>query len=133
MTQELWALLGSAGVMLALILLQAMESGAAGQASWGLGNRDTDRPPTILYGRLKRATANHIEGMMVFTPLILVATMAGLSTTLTVCGAWLFLAARIAYTVIYLVGIPVVRTLVWFAALAGILMVGWDVVRLGIA
>jgi hypothetical protein len=49
---------------------------------------------------------------------------------MTVMGAQLFLAARVAHAVLYLFGIPLVRPLAWAAGIAGTTMVfaaimGW--------
>ena len=37
-------------------------------------------------------------------------------------GAWLWLAARVIYVVLYATGIPVVRTLVWTASILGLVL-----------
>ena len=42
----------------------------------------------------------------------------------TALGATVFFWARVAYAVVYIAGIPWVRTAVWGVSLAGILLVG---------
>ena len=73
---------------------------------------------------------NHREGLTLFAPLILIAAVAGVSTPLTVMGAQLFFAARVAHAVLYLFGIPLIRPLAWAAGITGTIMVfaaimGW--------
>ncbi|MFJ2993144.1 MAPEG family protein [Pandoraea sp. NPDC087047] len=61
--------------------------------------------------RAKRAHANAVENLAVFAPLVLVAAFAGISTPATVFAAKLYLIARMVHYVVYVAGIPVVRTL----------------------
>ncbi|VVD66307.1 hypothetical protein PCA20602_00374 [Pandoraea capi] len=61
--------------------------------------------------RAKRAHANAVENLAVFAPLVLIAALSGISTPSTVFAAKLYLTARIVHYVVYVAGIPVVRTL----------------------
>ena len=63
------------------------------------------------------------ESLLPFAALVLVAHAAGVSNDMTVAGAKLFVYARMAYAVVYIAGIPWLRTLVWTAGFAGILMI----------
>jgi uncharacterized MAPEG superfamily protein len=49
--------------------------------------------------------------------------MAGLNNDTTVLGAQLFFWARLAYAVIYLAGVPWVRTGAWAVSMVGLIMV----------
>jgi uncharacterized MAPEG superfamily protein len=49
---------------------------------------------------------------------MIVGTAVGMAIT----GAWVFLIARTLYTVIYIAGIPVLRTLVWAGGWVGLVM-----------
>jgi uncharacterized MAPEG superfamily protein len=40
-------------------------------------------------------------------------------------GATIFFWARLAYAVIYLIGIPWLRTLAWFVGVIGMAMIAW--------
>ncbi|MEM9618412.1 MAG: MAPEG family protein [Pseudomonadota bacterium] len=131
MSVELQSLFGVAAILLALVLLQGALIPATYGFKWGLGARDEPREPTALLGRMRRIIANHLEGMAMFVPLILIAHFAGISTPLTQWGAVLFVAGRAAFAVIYMMGVPVLRSAAWGVALTGLLMVGFDVVRLG--
>jgi uncharacterized MAPEG superfamily protein len=66
--------------------------------------------------RARRAHINAIENLAVFAPLVLVGAIIEVSTRATVLSAEIYVAARLAHYVIYVAGIPVIRT---FAFLAG--------------
>ena len=74
-------------------------------------------------GRLERAFRNFLETFPFFAAAILVAALAGRHNWATLCGAQLYVAARIVYLPLYAFGVPVLRTLVWAAATIGILLV----------
>ncbi|HWA46361.1 MAG TPA: MAPEG family protein [Hypericibacter adhaerens] len=87
------------------------------------GNRDGIAAPTGWAGRAKRAHLNMIENLPLFAGLVLVAHAAGISTSLTVLGAQLFFWGRLAYAVIYLAGIPWLRTLSWVVSVVGLVLI----------
>lgn len=96
---------------------------------YGLGARDEALDNTVLQARAKRTVANQLEAMAVFTPLVLVAHHAGLSSALTHWGAGLFVAGRVAYWPLYWAGVPVLRTLAWAVGVTGMLLIAFEVVR----
>lgn len=87
-----------------------------------LGNRDHMRPLTVTGQRAARALANMHEALPVFLALALMNMIVGTAAGMAITGAWLFLIARTLYTVIYIAGIPVLRTLVWAAGWVGLVM-----------
>ncbi|AVD83765.1 MAPEG family protein [Pseudomonas sp. SWI6] len=72
--------------------------------------------------RARLAHANAIENLAVFAPLVLVAALLGISTPATVFATKLYMAARVAHYLVYSAGIPVVRTLAFFAGVAAMLI-----------
>lgn len=128
MTFELQAVVGVVVILLVLIGVQAVLVPGNQGASWGLGARDEEIPLGAIQGRAQRAVRNHIEGMMMFVPLVLVAHLIDLSTTLTVWGAGLFLGARALFVALYLAGVPVVRTLVWAVGTTGIVLIAYELI-----
>ncbi len=132
MTIELQALFGVTAMTLVLVFIQGGLAPAINGFKWGLGPRDEPRDPTILQGRVNRIVANHLEGMAMFVPLILLTHLAGISTPLTEIGAVTFVAGRAAFAVIYMLGIPVARSAAWAVALTGLLMIGFELVRVGL-
>jgi uncharacterized MAPEG superfamily protein len=87
------------------------------------GNREDLPTPTGWAGRAKRAHLNMLENLVLFAALVLVAHAAGKSNAMTVLGAHLFFWGRLAYAVIYLAGIPWIRTLSWVVSVVGMALI----------
>ncbi len=80
---------------------------------WLLTGRDeVDRPEaTVLEGRLARAQRNHLENLMVFMPMALLALHLGHGqSTWAVVAAWGFLGARIGHVIFYAAGMAPLRS-----------------------
>ena len=119
-------------VLACALILALVQIGAAGAArtaelgaKWNAGARDGDAPPPgPLAGRLMRAQANLFETLPLFIGAVLMAHVAGKDGgTLTLVGTHLYFFGRLIYLPLYALGIPVVRSLVWLAATAGLVMV----------
>jgi uncharacterized MAPEG superfamily protein len=117
MTPELTALALAA-------LFQVVQLGLVGRftardvgSPWSAGPRDEPppRPLSRTTGRLMRASANHFEGLALFTVAVLVTTLSEQSTTFTAACAWVYLGARILYVPAYVTSIGPLRSLVWAA------------------
>lgn len=88
---------------------------------WNMGPRDNTPPlRSVLAGRLDRAFANFKETFGFFAAAILACAILGRHTVLTVWGAEIYLAGRIAYLPLYAAGVPIVRTIAWAIATLGI-------------
>lgn len=88
-----------------------------------VGNREALAPCTGWAGRAQRAHHNMLENLALFAALVLVAVAAQKTNATTLAGAQVFLWARVAYAVIYLIGIPWLRTAVWFVSVIGLIMI----------
>jgi uncharacterized MAPEG superfamily protein len=77
--------------------------------------------------RAKRAHANAAENLGVFTALVAVSQLAGVSNGMTALGASIYFWGRLVHYVVYTAGIPYVRTLSFAAALAGELLIAWQI------
>jgi uncharacterized MAPEG superfamily protein len=64
-----------------------------------------------------------LESLVLFAALVLTAVAAGKTNSTTLLGAEIFVWARLAYAVVYLAGVPWLRTLVWFASVVGLAMI----------
>jgi uncharacterized MAPEG superfamily protein len=84
------------------------------------GNRHDVPPPTPVVERADRAAKNMVENLPLFIGLVAVAHLGNRYNARVELGAHLFFWARVAYWPIYLVGIPYVRTLVWYASIGGL-------------
>jgi uncharacterized MAPEG superfamily protein len=89
------------------------------------GNRESLPEIVGWAGRARRAHLNMIENLLLFAVLVLIATVAGKANAMTAMGAMIFFWARLAYAVIYLIGIPWLRTLAWFVSVIGLAMIAW--------
>jgi uncharacterized MAPEG superfamily protein len=74
-------------------------------------------------GRAARAHRNMIENLVLFAALVLAAVAAGKTNDMTLLGAQIFLYARIAYALVYLIGLPWLRTGVWAVSVVGLAMI----------
>lgn len=91
---------------------------------WALGPRDGEWPALgTLAGRLDRAWKNFGETFPLFAAAILIEAQVPQDSELAALGAQLYFWGRVAFLPVYALGLPVVRTLVWTAALAGIVLV----------
>jgi uncharacterized MAPEG superfamily protein len=113
---------------LILALVQILAAGAARTAElgakWNAGPRDGDPPPKgKLAGRLMRAQTNLFETLPLFAAAVIMAHIAGKDGMLTLVGAGLYFLARLIYVPLYALGVPYIRSLVWLAAAAGLVMV----------
>jgi uncharacterized MAPEG superfamily protein len=89
------------------------------------GNREALPDMVGWAGRARRAHLNMIENFVLFAALVLIAAVAGKANATTAMGALIFFWARLAYAVIYLIGIPWLRTLAWFVGVIGMAMIAW--------
>ncbi len=94
-------------------------------AKWNAGPRDAEAPPPgKLAGRLMRAQANLFETLPLFAAAVIMAHIAGKDGgPLTMWGTHLYFFGRLIYLPLYAFGVPYIRSLVWLAAAAGLVMV----------
>ena len=74
-------------------------------------------------GRLERALQNFGETFPLFAAAVLLAQVADRHNAFTVWGAQLYFWARVAYLPLYAFGVPLVRSLAWNVAAAGVFLV----------
>lgn len=93
-----------------------------------MGNRDSLPERTGMAARGARAHQNHLENLVPFAIIVLTAHVIGISNTVTVVCAAIFLAARIAHGGFYLAGITRlpgingVRSIAYFVSLFSMLV-----------
>lgn len=123
MTVELTMLVCAVALWIAQLLVATTGGMMQFPAPVLAGNRETPLDGKGWVGRAQRAYRNMSESLLPFAALVLVAHAAGVSNDMTVLGTKLFVYARMTYAVVYVAGIPWLRTLVWTAGFAGILMI----------
>jgi uncharacterized MAPEG superfamily protein len=110
-----------------LALVQMLIAVMAAQMQVGLpalaGNRDNMPPLTGWAARATRAHLNMLENLVVFAIFILAAHAMNRFNATTALGAQLFFWARLVYAIVYVIGIPWLRTLIWGVSFAGIVLV----------
>ncbi|MFY9735684.1 MAG: MAPEG family protein [Rhodoplanes sp.] len=91
---------------------------------WSAGARDQAMQPLAgVAGRLERALQNFGETFPLFAAAVLLAQVADRHNAFTVWGAQLYFWARVAYLPLYAFGVPLVRSLAWNVAAAGVFLV----------
>ena len=126
MTYELTYLALAALLMFVQIVFQALNTIPAHGLKFLVGPRDGIEDKTVMSGRARRANANLIEGLAMFTPLVLIAHVTGENSTLTATGAALFFWGRVVFAITYWLGVPWVRTLAWGVSILGIFAIAWE-------
>lgn len=124
MTIELTLLAWTLVLALVQIALAATLRNQETGTAYNMGARDTPAPPPrAVTARLQRAQANLFETLPLFAAAVLVAHVGHVTGTLTQWGCWLYLIGRVIYVPLYAFGIPGLRTLVWMASVAGLMMI----------
>jgi len=111
-----------------LIFLSAIFARSQRSVSDLVGPRDGLPAPTGMYARALRNVDNHREGLILFAPFALMVVMTGQSDQWTVLGAQLFFYSRIVHGILYLAGVPWLRTLAWVVGIVGTAMLACAVI-----
>ena len=90
------------------------------------GNREGLGELPGMAGRAKRAHLNMIENLVLFAALVLIAAVGGKANAMTAMGAMIFFWARLGYAIVYLIGIPWLRTVLWAASVVGMAIIAWQ-------
>lgn len=109
-------------IFIVQVMVQGLFSNLEHKPKELLGPRD-QLSDGVRAGRAKRANQNMMEALFMFAPLMLVAISLDRTNEMTALGGWLFVIGRAVYAPLYWFGVPVLRTLAWVAALAGIVLV----------
>jgi uncharacterized MAPEG superfamily protein len=108
--------------------LQLVAAAQAANAQYGLkwaaSPRDVEMPPLApIPGRINRNFRNYMETFPFFAAAVLTVQTAGVHNELTHWGSIAYIGGRIVYTVLYVSGIPLIRSLFWNIAAFGMLAV----------
>lgn len=124
-SMEIWVLGLSAAFLIVHILVQALSLDLSGDLSirYLLSSRDEGHTTTsVVAGRLKRSLSNMLETYPAFVGLALALAVTGKTGGLGAVGALMWIIARVVYTFLYVAGVPVLRTIVWFVSIAGLVL-----------
>jgi len=111
----------------ALTFIQMLVAVSGATLQFGLpdlaGNREDLPPATSWAGRAYRAHRNMLESLVLFAVLVLVTEVTNRNSAMTGLGAQLFFWARVAYGIIYVIGLPWVRTAIWGVSVVGLILI----------
>jgi uncharacterized MAPEG superfamily protein len=112
-------------VVLTFVQMLVAATGATLQVGLPMlaGNRENLPVFTGWAGRAQRAHRNMLENLVLFAALVLVAVVSQKTNSMTLLGAQLFIWARLGYALVYLAGIPLLRTAVWLVSVIGLLLI----------
>ena len=122
LTPELIVLGWSLVLFLAHMTVQSSTAMRDRGSAFNAGPRDDPKPLGRIAARAERAFANYKETWPVFAALALGLAVTSRSGGLAATGAWVWLAARVVYLPLYVLGVPYLRSLCWAVAGAGLVM-----------
>ena len=123
MTPDLTLLVWSVALAFVQVVVAALGANMQVGLPTLAGNREAMPELTGWAGRAQRAHLNMLENLPLFIALILVAHIAGKANATVILGAQLFFWGRLAHAIIYLAGIPWLRTLAWAVSVIGLVLI----------
>ena len=122
-SMELTMLMWASILYVVQILIGALAADLKNGLAWGLGNREVIPAVDGWGGRAQRAYVNMAESLLPFACLVLIAHSMGRTGDLSALGAEVFLISRLAYAVLYVAGIKILRSLAYFGGIAGMILI----------
>jgi len=97
----------------------------------GLPNwRDPSPRPLPDWGkRADRAYLNAVEAFAPFAALVLIAQVTGKADAMTAMWCMVFFWARLVHAVVYLLAVPLVRTLAFTVGFIAVIGIFWEVIH----
>ncbi|MEI6546470.1 MAG: MAPEG family protein [Burkholderiales bacterium] len=130
MTADLWILLSLAVLTELLTLPPLMARGSVpGGIRWIFYNRDTDLKGVAPWGgRAVRAHANLADNLAMYAAVIGIAHVTGATDGTTLVAGSVLLAARLLHAMVYIAGIPYLRTAVFAVGQLAMLVYVWRII-----
>ena len=122
MAIELTVLGWSVVLLLVQVGLQSTLTARDNGSAYAAGNHERDPQLSPMARRATNALKNLLETYAAFVGLALALAVTQKTGSVAAVGAIIWIAARVAYLAIYLIGIPGIRTVAWLASIAGLLM-----------
>jgi uncharacterized MAPEG superfamily protein len=114
-----WAVALTFAQMLIAVLGAVAQAGLPALA----GNREGLAPITGWADRAARGHRNMLESLVLFAALVLIAVVTNKTNSTTLLGAQLFFWGRLAYALVFIAGIPWLRTVVWTVSIVGLVLI----------
>ncbi len=104
---------------------------ALGYSNYGTGGfEQPEEQPAAWAKRAYAAHRNALESLPILAALVLTSHITTLAAATVVVAAKIYFFARLGHYVVYLLGIPVLRTLTFFVALGCLLAMGFALLGL---
>ena len=130
MTPDLWILLFLALLTEILTLPPVVARGSVpGGIKWIFYNRDTVLEGVAPWGgRAVRAHSNLADNLAIYAAVIGIASVTGATNGVTFIAGIVLLIARVLHALVYIAGIPYLRTAVFAVAQVSMLVYVWQIV-----
>lgn len=130
MTPDLWILLSLALLTELLTVPPLIARGSApGGIKWIFYNRDTRLEGVAPWGeRAVRAHDNLADNLAMYAAVIGIAHITGATNDLTMTAGVVLLLSRLLHAIVYIAGIPYLRTAVFAAGQFAMLVYVWQIV-----
>lgn len=122
-SMELTMLMWASILYVVQVMIGALAADIQNGVAWGLGNREKIPAVAGWGGRAQRAYVNMAENLLPFACLVLIAYSLDRTGGLSVLGAEIFLVSRLAYAVLYIAGVKVLRSLAYFGGIVGMVLI----------
>jgi uncharacterized MAPEG superfamily protein len=130
MTPDLWILLSLALLTEILTLPPVVARGSVpGGIKWIFYNRDTVLEGVAPWGgRAVRAHSNLADNLAIYAAVIGIACVTGATSGVTFIAGIVLLIARVLHALVYIAGIPYLRTAVFAVGQVSMLVYVWQIV-----
>ena len=92
--------------------------------------RDPTQRPMPLWGkRADRAHLNAVETFAPFAALVIIAHVTDKANAMTAFWAAAYFWLRLAHAVVYLLGIPLIRTIIFTLGYVSVIGIFWEVIK----
>lgn len=117
--------------MTALFWMPYIVNRIAENGVWpALKNPNFDEPPKAKWAdRMMHAHANAVENLVIFAPLVLILAVTDTSTPATVRASALYFFARAAHFIVYSMGVPFIRTVLFLAGVVAQMTIALTLLR----
>jgi uncharacterized MAPEG superfamily protein len=89
----------------------------------------TPRPVPLWGKRADRTYINAVESFAPFAALVIAVHLAGKADAMTAFWATCFFWIRLAHAIVYLLGIPLVRTILFTLGYVAVLGIFWEIIK----
>jgi uncharacterized MAPEG superfamily protein len=116
----------TASLWIPYVVAQVMTNGPLQRQNYA---DPTPRPLPLWGKRADRAYINAVETFAPFAALVIVAHLTGKANAMTAFWAVSYFWLRLAHAVVYLLGIPLLRTLLFTFGYVAIVGIFWELIK----